>query len=63
MELCKGDWLVFGRETKGLGAEVIETYREQLVKIPFLGPIRSFNLANAVSMVLGEGLRQNLAKS
>ena len=51
MELRKGDWLVFGGETKGLGPGVIGPYRSQLVKIPFPGPIRSFNLANAVSMV------------
>ena len=58
MELRKGDWLVFGCETRGLGPEVIERHREQLVKIPFPGPIRSFNLANTVSMALCEGLRQ-----
>ena len=58
VELCQGDWLVFGSETRGLGAEVIECHRKRLVKIPFLGPIRSFNLANSVSMVLGEGVRQ-----
>ena len=56
--LRQGDWLVFGSETKGLRPEVIQCHRKQLVKIPFPGPIRSFNLANAVSMALGEGLRQ-----
>lgn len=58
IKLCLGDWLVFGCETRGLGPEVIESYRPQLVRIPFSGPIRSFNLANSVSMALGEGMRQ-----
>ena len=58
VDFLKGDWLTFGSETSGLGPKVIESYPTQLVKIPLLGPIRSFNLANAVSMVLSEGLRQ-----
>ncbi len=58
IKLRRGDFLVFGSETRGLPPEIIATYKNQLVKIPFLGPIRSFNLANTVSMALGEGLRQ-----
>jgi len=54
----KGDWLVFGREADGLPSELINTWKNQCVQIPFPGPIRSFNLANAVAMALGEGLRQ-----
>ncbi|ANW95747.1 tRNA methyltransferase [Wenyingzhuangia fucanilytica] len=53
-----GDWLVFGKEAKGLSAEIQEQYPNQLRTIPFPGPIRSFNLGNAVAMVLGECLRQ-----
>jgi tRNA (cytidine/uridine-2'-O-)-methyltransferase len=59
-EFKAGDWLVFGRETKGLDASVLEQYPDQAYKIPFPGPIRSFNLSNAVAMVLGEGLRQTI---
>ncbi|MEI6865368.1 tRNA (cytidine(34)-2'-O)-methyltransferase [Flavicella sp.] len=54
----EGDWLVFGREADGLPQEVIDTYTNQCVKIPFSGKVRSFNLGNAVAMALGEGLRQ-----
>ncbi|WP_394748650.1 tRNA (cytidine(34)-2'-O)-methyltransferase [Spongiimicrobium salis] len=54
----KGDWLIFGKESKGLPVELLEQFKQQCVKIPFPGPIRSFNLGNAVAMALGEGLRQ-----
>lgn len=54
----QGDWLVFGKETKGLPAELLTQNSEKAVTIPFPGKIRSFNLSNAVAMVLGEGMRQ-----
>jgi tRNA (cytidine/uridine-2'-O-)-methyltransferase len=54
----EGDWLVFGREADGLSEEIVNTYKEHCVKIPFPGTVRSFNLGNAVAMALGEGLRQ-----
>lgn len=59
-ELQRGDWLVFGKEESGFDATVHETFQNQLVTIPFPGKIRSFNLANAVAMTLGEGMRQLL---
>lgn len=58
VKLQKGDYFVFGREADGLSEELKTTYAAQLVKIPFLGNVRSFNLSNAVAMALGEGLRQ-----
>lgn len=52
-------FLVFGKESKGLPAEVTEKYPEQLYTIPmFSEHIRSFNLANAVGIVVYEGIRQ-----
>lgn len=58
LELKQNDWLVFGKEASGLGDELLERFKENLVKIPFPGKVRSFNLSNAVAMVLGEGMRQ-----
>lgn len=58
LELRKGDWLVFGEEASGLPEEIKERFVQRLVKIPFPGKVRSFNLANAVAMALAEGLRQ-----
>ena len=57
-QLKQGDYLVFGREADGLSEELKTRFAEQLVKIPFPGKVRSFNLSNAVAMALGEGLRQ-----
>lgn len=54
----EGDWLVFGKETKGLSAEILERFPDQHVTLPMFGPIRSLNLANAVSIGLYEAIRQ-----
>ncbi len=54
-----GDFLVFGSETKGLGGEFIARHLEQSFRIPIFEPgVRSLNLANAVSIVVYEALRQ-----
>ncbi|MFQ5851072.1 MAG: tRNA (uridine(34)/cytosine(34)/5-carboxymethylaminomethyluridine(34)-2'-O)-methyltransferase TrmL [Candidatus Binatia bacterium] len=54
-----GDFLVFGPETRGLPQELLDTHQEQSYVIPMMGEgIRSLNLANAVSIVLYEALRQ-----
>ncbi len=55
-----GDFLVFGSETKGLGAEFLASRRDATYRIPIFEPgVRSLNLANAVSIVLYEALRQS----
>jgi tRNA (cytidine/uridine-2'-O-)-methyltransferase len=54
-----GDCLLFGAETRGLPAEVMERYREQSFTIPMVSEkVRSLNLATAAGIVLYEGLRQ-----
>ncbi len=56
-----GDYLVFGRESAGLPPEFYDRYRESLRVIPMPGThSRSLNLANAVSIVLYEALRQTV---
>ena len=53
------DCLVFGRETRGLPAELIQANWQNCLKIPLLNSqVRSLNLATSVAMVLGEALRQ-----
>ncbi|MGH7906883.1 MAG: tRNA (cytidine(34)-2'-O)-methyltransferase [Candidatus Binataceae bacterium] len=54
-----GDFLVFGSETKGLGADFLRPRAQRSCRIPIFEPgVRSLNLANAVSIVTYEALRQ-----
>lgn len=53
-----GDFLVFGKETKGLPDWMINQYRKSCITIPIIGNVRSFNLSNSVAIVLFESLRQ-----
>ena len=53
-----GDFLVFGRETKGLPESLLRAEEENCLTIPMTGPARSLNLATAVGIVLYEALRQ-----
>lgn len=53
-----GDALVFGRETTGLDEALLEAHAGAVYGIPTLGAVRSLNLANSVSIVLYEALRQ-----
>ena len=52
-----GDFLVFGRETKGLPESLLSANAEHCVTIPMHGT-RSLNLATAVAIVLYEAVRQ-----
>jgi len=54
----EGDWLVFGRETRGLDPWVLEKFSNQTLKIPMTGPIRSLNVATSVAVALFEAFRQ-----
>ena len=46
--------LVFGSETEGMPARILEKHPERCFRIPMEAEIRSLNLANAVSIVLYE---------
>ena len=52
-----GDWLVFGKESKGLSEDVLTEFPNHLT-IPMSSLIRSFNIANSVAFVIGEAKRQ-----
>jgi tRNA (cytidine/uridine-2'-O-)-methyltransferase len=53
-----GDFIVFGKETKGLPEELLEANRETCIRIPLSGKVRSLNLSTAAGIVLYEALRQ-----
>lgn len=52
------DFLVFGKETAGLPEELLKKNRENCIRIPMGGGIRSLNLSNSVAIILYEALRQ-----
>lgn len=52
------DFLVFGRETKGLPHKLLAANSESCITIPMHGT-RSLNLATAVAIVLFEAARQH----
>jgi tRNA (cytidine/uridine-2'-O-)-methyltransferase len=53
----KDDFLVFGRETKGLPNDLLAANIDDCITIPMHGT-RSLNLATAVAIVLFEAMRQ-----
>lgn len=58
--LKPGDYFVFGNEGHGLPPEFYDRYKDKLMTLPMPGEhARCHNLANAVSIALYEGLRQN----
>ncbi|MGI8604378.1 MAG: tRNA (cytidine(34)-2'-O)-methyltransferase [Verrucomicrobiales bacterium] len=58
---ARGDYLVFGRETKGLPESLLEENATRCFTIPMNVGARSLNLATAVGIVLYEALRQTRA--
>ncbi|MCM1438422.1 MAG: tRNA (uridine(34)/cytosine(34)/5-carboxymethylaminomethyluridine(34)-2'-O)-methyltransferase TrmL [Roseburia sp.] len=54
----QGDFLVFGKETKGLPEELLIKHPDECLRIPMLGELRSLNLSNSVAIAVYEGLRQ-----
>ncbi len=53
-----GDFLVFGKETKGLPEELLLKHEEECLRIPMYERARSLNLGNSVAIALYEALRQ-----
>jgi tRNA (cytidine/uridine-2'-O-)-methyltransferase len=60
-EFQPNDFLVFGRETKGLPESLLRENAERCLTIPMRGT-RSLNLATAVAIVLFEAARQQAGK-
>ena len=54
----EGDYLVFGRETKGLPENFLLAHADNCLTIPMAPEARSLNLATAVAVILFEGVRQ-----
>lgn len=52
-------YIMFGKESAGIPEEILVEHKENCVRIPMWGDIRSLNLSNSVAIVLYEALRQN----
>ena len=53
-----GDFLVFGKETKGLPEPLLEKHYNECVRLPMKNECRSLNLSNSVCVGVYEALRQ-----
>ena len=54
-----GDFIVFGKETKGLPTELLAAQADRAIRIPiFSERVRSLNLSTSAGIVLYEALRQ-----
>ena len=53
------DFLVFGKETRGLPEELLAANYNKCIRIPMSEESRSLNLSNSVAIILYEALRQN----
>lgn len=59
IEFKEGDFLVFGKETAGLGPKILDSHMDSIARIPMRPNERSLNLSNSVAIVVYEAFRQN----
>jgi len=58
-EFKPDDFFYFGREDAGLPDSIMDARKEGCITIPMTNDARSLNIANSVSIVAYEALRQN----
>ena len=58
VQYTKDCYIMFGKESAGIPEEILIRHPEECIRIPMLPGERSLNLANAVSIVTYEALRQ-----
>lgn len=52
-------YIMFGKESAGIPEEILVNHKDECIRIPMAGDIRSLNLGNSAAIVLYEALRQN----
>ncbi len=57
-DFSPGDYLFFGKETRGLPESFLQQHRQSCIRIPMREEARSLNLSNAVAVTVFEALRQ-----
>ncbi len=59
LEYKDGDFLVFGKESRGLPESLLKAHYENAVRIPMFSDTRSLNLGNSVAIAVYEFYRQD----
>lgn len=54
------DYFYFGREDAGLPQELLDKSEKSCITIPMVNDARSLNIANSVSVVVYDAIRQNI---
>jgi tRNA (cytidine/uridine-2'-O-)-methyltransferase len=52
-------FIMFGKESAGIPEELLLDNKDNCIRIPMVGDIRSLNLGNSAAIILYEALRQN----
>ncbi len=58
IEFCDGDYILFGKETKGLPESLLAGRPDRCIRIPMIGGARCLNLSNSAAVIVYEALRQ-----
>lgn len=58
IDFKEGDFLVFGKETAGLGERLLTAHKDMTARIPMRPNERSLNLSNSVAIIVYEAFRQ-----
>lgn len=61
VNLSAGDVVVLGPETASIDERVINQYRDRLITLPQVGPVRSLNLAQCAAVISFDALRQQMS--
>jgi tRNA (cytidine/uridine-2'-O-)-methyltransferase len=56
------DYIFFGREDAGLPEDLLHNNPDTCINIPMVNNARSLNIANAVSIVVYDAIRQNIIR-
>jgi tRNA (cytidine/uridine-2'-O-)-methyltransferase len=56
----RNDYFFFGREDEGLPKVLLQNNKEFCINIPMKNEARSLNIANSVSVVIYDAIRQNI---
>jgi tRNA (cytidine/uridine-2'-O-)-methyltransferase len=57
---CEGDYILFGSESRGISAHILQDFKNQTITIPMGKEGRSLNLAMSVSIILYKAIEQNI---